>query len=54
MKTLAIIAVTENQSITDPDDCPPRNSQSFREGCLAYTDNPSRGSQDDDGTEIDR
>jgi hypothetical protein len=45
----------ENQSITDPDDCPRGNSQSFHEGCLAYTDNPSRGSQeDDDGTEIDR
>jgi len=45
----------ENHGITDPEDCPPGNSQSFHEGCLAYTDNPTRGSEyDDDGAEIER
>jgi hypothetical protein len=45
----------ENHGITDPHDCPSGNSQSFHEGCLSYTDNSSRGSQEDDeGIEIER
>jgi hypothetical protein len=41
----------EANGITDPADCPMGNSQSFYEGCLAYTEDPSRGSDDDDDGE---
>jgi hypothetical protein len=44
----------EVQGLTDPADCPPGNSQSFYQGCLAYTDDPYRGSDaNDDGGGID-
>ena len=30
------------------DRCPEGNSQSFHEGCIVYTRDPSRGAEDDD------
>jgi len=45
----------EQHDIDDPDDCPQGNSQSFHEGCRVYTEDPMRGSdEDDDGNPIDK
>lgn len=38
----------EEHSIEDEDRCPEGNSQSFHEGCIVYTRDPSRGAEDDD------
>ena len=44
----------ESNGIADPQDCPAGNSNSFHEGCLAYTEDPSRGAdEDDDGEPIE-
>lgn len=45
----------EENSITDPSRCPLRgNRVSFYEGCLAYTEDPSRGAdEDDEGDDIE-
>ncbi len=44
----------EANGITDPNECPMGNSQSFYEGCLVYTEDPGRGSEEaDDGDPID-
>ena len=44
----------ESNGIADPNDCPTGNSQSFYEGCIVYTEDPGRGSdEDDDGDPID-
>jgi hypothetical protein len=44
----------EANGITDPNDCTMGNSQSFYEGCVVYTEDPSRVSdEDDDGEPID-
>ena len=49
----------ESKSIADPTTCMnvlirSPNSTSFAEGCQAYTEDPSRGSdEDDDGDDID-
>ena len=43
----------EDQDVHDESDCPLGNSNSFYEGCLAYTEDPSRGAdEDDDGRPI--
>jgi hypothetical protein len=43
----------DQNGITDANDCS-GNSQSFVEGCQAYTEDPYRGSdEDDDGNDID-
>lgn len=43
----------EARNITDDRDCPPGNSNSFYEGCLAFVDDPYRGAdEDDDGHPI--
>ena len=43
----------EAHGVTDPNNCPSSNSESFYEGCLAYTDDPTRGAdEDDDGDPI--
>jgi hypothetical protein len=40
----------EKKGITDEDDCPYGNSQSFHEGCIAYTqDQALDPDRDDDG-----
>lgn len=38
----------ERKNIEDEADCPDGNSQSFHEGCEVYTQDPNRGSDDDD------
>ena len=38
----------EDQDIQDEFQCPQGRSNSFYEGCLAYTEDPSRGADDDD------
>lgn len=38
----------KKHSIEDEFDCPQGNSQSFHEGCIAYTRGSSRGADDDD------
>jgi hypothetical protein len=38
----------EKHSIDDESDCPQGNSQSFHEGCIAYSRDPSRGADEDD------
>jgi hypothetical protein len=44
----------ERNDITDEVNCPDGNSNSFYEGCVAYTEDPSRGAdKDDDGEEIE-
>jgi hypothetical protein len=44
----------ERKGVTEPDDCPAGNSQSFHEGCLVFTEDPSRGAdEDDDGEPIE-
>ncbi len=44
----------ERKGIKSSSDCPLGNSNSFYEGCLAYTEDPYRGSDaDDDGEDID-
>ena len=44
----------ESNGIADPQDCPAGNSNSFHEGCLVYTEDPSRGAdEDDDGEPIE-
>lgn len=43
----------EQNAVTDASECS-GNSQSFVEGCQAYTEDPNRGAdEDDDGNEID-
>jgi len=45
----------EQHGIAEPEMCPIGKSESFHEGCLDYTEEPSRGSgEDDDGNQIDR
>src|SRR6266566_5573379 len=40
----------EKKDITDEADCPYGNSQSFHEGCIAYTQDEARvANEDDDG-----
>jgi hypothetical protein len=42
----------EKHSIDDESDCPEGNSQSFHEGCIAYTRDSSRGAdEDNDGNQ---
>jgi hypothetical protein len=44
----------EAKQFTDSSECPAGNSSSFHEGCLAYTEDPDRGAdEDDDGNPID-
>src|ERR1700675_141468 len=38
----------EKHSIDDESDCPRGNSESFHEGCIAYSRDPSRGADEDD------
>lgn len=43
----------EAHGIDDPTNCPLGHGESFYEGCLVYTEDPSRGSdEDDDGDPI--
>jgi hypothetical protein len=43
----------EKKQITESSECP-LGSNSFHEGCLAYTEDPYRGAdEDDDGNSID-
>jgi hypothetical protein len=43
----------EEHDIDDPADCPYGHSQSFHEGCLAYTEDSTRDpDQDDDGNAV--
>jgi hypothetical protein len=45
----------EEKDVDDPADCPTGHGNSFHEGCLAYSEDPSRGAdEDDDGNEIDK
>ena len=45
----------EKHGISDPSDCPQGNSDSFHEGCIVRTEDPMRGSEeDDDGNAIDK
>jgi hypothetical protein len=45
----------QEHDIDEAEMCPEGNSQSFHEGCLVYTEDPSRGSdEDDDGQAIDK
>jgi hypothetical protein len=44
----------ELSGITDPQECPAANLNSFQEGCIVYTEDPSRGAdEDDDGEPIE-
>jgi len=44
----------EKHNIEDEDNCPEGNSQSFHEGCVAYTQDPTRDPDaDDDGHAAD-
>jgi hypothetical protein len=44
----------EKKQITESSECPLGDSYSFLEGCLAYTENPDRGAeQDDEGNPIE-
>jgi hypothetical protein len=44
----------ERKGITDEANCPFGNSRSFHEGCIAYTEDPTRDpDEDDDGNPID-
>jgi hypothetical protein len=40
----------ERKGITDEDDCPDGNSQSFRDGCVAYTQGQVADPDEDDDT----
>lgn len=43
----------DRHSIDDESDCPFGNSPSFHEGCIAFTQDPGRGAdQDDDGNDV--
>jgi hypothetical protein len=43
----------ERKGITDEDECPYGNSQSFREGCIAYTQDQNMDpDRDDDGSMV--
>lgn len=45
----------EHRDVTDADECPLGNSESFHEGCLARTEDPMRRSdEDDEGNAIDK
>jgi hypothetical protein len=45
----------EQHGITESEECPIGKSESFHEGCLTYSEEPSRGSdEDDDGNQIDK
>jgi hypothetical protein len=41
-------AWAEQHDVVDEADCPLGNSQSFREGCLAFVRDPARGEEEDD------
>lgn len=45
----------EEKGVTNSTDCPLNgNATSFQEGCVSYTEDPSRGSdKDDDGADVD-
>jgi hypothetical protein len=44
----------ETKQIAEGSECPLGDSYSFHEGCLAYTEDPDRGSEiDDDGNPIE-
>jgi hypothetical protein len=42
----------ERKGITDEDDCPDGNSQSFHEGCVAYTQGQVADPDEDDGDAV--
>jgi hypothetical protein len=43
----------ERHSIDDETDCPNGNSLSFHQGCVAFTQDPTRGAdEDDDGNNV--
>jgi hypothetical protein len=45
----------EQHGIAESEECPIGKSESFHEGCLTYSEEPSRGSdEDDDGNQIDK
>jgi len=45
----------EQHNVASEQDCPEGRSQSFYEGCVVYTEDSSRGSEeDDDGNSIDK
>ncbi len=41
----------EERGIDSADECPTEQDRSFREGCLAFVDDPDRGAEDDDSGE---
>jgi hypothetical protein len=45
----------EEKGLEDPDSCPTGHGNSFYEGCLAHSEDPSRGAdEDDDGNQLDK